>query len=106
MPAANHVAKCTACGRYFQWLLIRYGRRLPFDYTPRPVADVPDDEAWAPGMWKVYGKRQAAMAPLGDSSRTIRAEAKVVYTIHRCPSFERHIADVFAYIRNGQTRRA
>lgn len=89
------VDRCRACNRHFRWLLIRWGRRLPFNYAPVPVGSVSEPDAWVPGMWTVYGTRQAAMSLLAEASAAVRTEAKQVHTIHRCPPLEDHIAAVF-----------
>lgn len=88
------VIRCPLChGVSIEWLMTRYGRRLPFE-RPIPVAEAADREGWIPGMWTVRKQDRMALAPLSHYAVATRERVRHVVLVHACPEYQAHIAAV------------
>lgn len=92
------VIRCQ-CGAVVEWLVTRYGRRLPFAYPPIPVADDTERRGWAPGTWHVRGVPRLSMAPVGDYTQGRQASIKHVVLLHVCEAHKDRVNAMLDYRR-------
>ena len=89
------VRRCQYCGAHIEWLLTRFGSRLPFDHKPVPVEQVDDaDSGWVPGRWTVKRQERHALAPLSHYNAHKRAAVRWVVLVHSCAGYREHAARI------------
>jgi hypothetical protein len=90
------VRRCRHCGEHIEWMLTRYGARLPFNHKPIPVEQDIQGLGWVPGRWKVARQSEVrpALAPLKHYGADKRAAVRRVVLVHSCVGYRDYIKNV------------
>jgi len=89
------VLRCPDCRVHIEWMMTRYGRKLPFNHHPVPALET-DGQGWLPGQWTVRGRTVTALAPIRHYRREKRQAAQWMVLVHACPEYLDRIAEVLA----------
>jgi len=87
------VIRCPDCRVHIEWMMTRYGRKLPFNHHPVPVEES-DGDGWVPGQWTVRHRTITALAPISHYAAGKRHAVKWVVLVHACPEYQARIAEV------------
>ena len=80
--------RCEFCDAPIQYLKLATLQKIPFDFNPIPLDDLPDGVAgWIPERRKVRGGRSIMVMVTQDRALVRRPLHRVV-TVHRCPQYE------------------